>query len=348
MTKTPARPRSPLAVLRTSLIASIAAIALLFVVTAGALADTVNITDNAGVLNQSQVRSAASNLPYPVDIYTISNFNGSDSSFDRTVRSKIDRNNKIVIAINPAGRHVAIAGGKDVNLGTSDYSRARTAFTDTMKQNSSNYTGATVNALNSLNNSISSRGGNNSSPIPGFSSGGGGFPWTTCCCTVLLILGAVAVFGAFFNRRRTGSWNNFSGWGRRQNVPPYDPNQPYNQYNQPYGPGYPQQNQGMNPWAAGGLGAAAGGLIGYELGKNQGENQGGNQGGGGASGNWDSGNSGDGGGASGNWDSGNSGGSGGGSDWGGGSSGGWGGDSGGGGWGGDSGGGGGGGDSGGW
>ena len=51
--------------------------------------------------------------------------------------------------------------------------------------------------------------------------------------------------------------------------------QPYNQGYPPdyygqgyppgyYGPGYPQR-QGMNPWAAGGLGAAAGGLIGYEL-----------------------------------------------------------------------------------
>jgi hypothetical protein len=34
-----------------------------------------------------------------------------------------------------------------------------------------------------------------------------------------------------------------------------------------YGPGYPPPQTGMNPWAAGGLGAVGGGLLGYELGR---------------------------------------------------------------------------------
>ena len=58
------------------LIATLAALCLLLVTTMGALANTVNIFDKAGVLNTSQVQSEAANLPYPVNIYTM-NANGS-------------------------------------------------------------------------------------------------------------------------------------------------------------------------------------------------------------------------------------------------------------------------------
>lgn len=57
--------------LMMGLIATLAALCLLFVTTIGALADTVNISDKAGVLNTSQVQSEAANLPYPVNIYTL-------------------------------------------------------------------------------------------------------------------------------------------------------------------------------------------------------------------------------------------------------------------------------------
>ena len=39
-----------------------------------------------------------------------------------------------------------------------------------------------------------------------------------------------------------------------------------------YGPGYPPQTS-MSPWAAGGLGAVGGGLLGYELGRMAGEHE---------------------------------------------------------------------------
>jgi hypothetical protein len=52
-------------------------------------------------------------------------------------------------------------------------------------------------------------------------------------------------------------------------APSYDPAG----YGRPmYGPGYPQQS-GMSPWAAGGLGAIGGGLLGYELGRMAGEHE---------------------------------------------------------------------------
>lgn len=59
-------------------------------------------------------------------------------------------------------------------------------------------------------------------------------------------------------------------YGRSSYVPGYDP-RGYNR--SMYGPsyaGYPPQ-QGISPWAAGGLGAVGGGLLGYELGRMAGE-----------------------------------------------------------------------------
>ena len=54
----------------------------------------------------------------------------------------------------------------------------------------------------------------------------------------------------------------------------YDPKDDYGRSvppNRSYdGPGYPQQ-MGMSPWAAGGLGALGGGLLGYQLGQMAGE-----------------------------------------------------------------------------
>jgi hypothetical protein len=60
------------------------------------------------------------------------------------------------------------------------------------------------------------------------------------------------------------------GYGRPGTYGPgYDPAG----YGRPmYGPGYPQQT-GMSPWAAGGLGAVGGGLLGYELGRMAGEHE---------------------------------------------------------------------------
>ena len=40
-----------------------------------------------------------------------------------------------------------------------------------------------------------------------------------------------------------------------------------------YGPGYLPPQTGMNPWAAGGLGAVGGGLLGYGLGRMAGEHE---------------------------------------------------------------------------
>ncbi|WP_207229231.1 DUF3824 domain-containing protein [Ktedonosporobacter rubrisoli] len=277
---------------KTGILATVIAFCLLLTSAISTFANTVNISDQAGVLNKSQVRNEASSLPYEVDIFTVSNFSGNNSAFDQRARSKTN-NNSIVIAINVVGSggHLAIAGGRSVPLNSSQNQSAYNAFASDFRSNH-DYTSATVAALRSLRNDLSNSGG--ILPVGG-GRGGNAFGNSALCCIGILVLAGILFF-VFIRRRRGGGGGGGFGGGlfnRRPPEPRYDPpyNQPYNQgpYPPNYGPNYPQQNQGMNPWAAGGLGAAAGGLIGYELGKQSGEregdhgnwdNQGGNFGGG--------------------------------------------------------------------
>jgi uncharacterized membrane protein YgcG len=244
------------------------ALILLSGATANVFSNTVNIYDNAGVLNQSQVRQEASSLPYPVSIYTINGFNGTNANFDAVARGKVTSGNLIVIAINTAG-HVYITGGRSVPLTTSDYQQASNTFASDMRSNGHNFTGATVGALSSLRGALGSRSsGSGAVPAPGGLFGVGN---SALCCIGLLVLAGILFF-AFMRRRARPGLGGF--FNRNRGIPPYDPNQPYGPYNQPYPPNYgPGYNQGMNPWAAGGLGAAAGGFLGYELGKEQGERE---------------------------------------------------------------------------
>jgi hypothetical protein len=246
------------------LIATFATLCLLLVTTLGTLADTVNISDKAGVLKTSQVQSEAANLSYPVNIYTMNNFTGSESAFNQeAVRTLNDAHNPrlIVIAIDTHSRFLAIVGGKDVSTSHNVYNDAVNAFTNYYKGNSGDYTGATIASLHSLQSSL---GGSTGS---GVSNTAAGFSFLPLCLVGLLVLGLIVIAGMFIMR------------SARRRIPAYPMGnqyqQPYNQGYPPnyYGPGYYQQGPGMNPWAAGGLGAAAGGLIGYELGKHEGEEQ---------------------------------------------------------------------------
>jgi hypothetical protein len=302
---------------------------LMLITVTGALANTVHVYDNAHVLNASQVQSEAASLPNPIDIYTTNTFTGSTSDFDQRTIGHITGPSLIVIAIDTVHKHLSIDGGKSVPLSTNQYNSARDAFINSFRSNN-DYTGATIAAIDSLKGSLSSSttGTGTSS-----STSAGGFFSTlfgTVCCVGLILLVIAAIIFAVFRRRRFG-------FGRQQGVPYQQPVYPYNQGYPPpqnyYGPGY-NQGQGVNPWVAGGLGAAGGGFLGYELGKEAGEReareqeQTGNVGngdfGGGSSGDFGGGSSGDfGGGSGGDFGGGSGGDFGGGSggDFGGGSSG---------------------------
>ncbi len=223
---------------------------------------TVHVNDNAGVLDQNKVQSEASSLPYSMDIYTVNTFEGSKSQFDNATRAKLGNNpNLIVMAVDTVHHHLAIVRGANVPLSSSQISSAVSTFAS--NYGNGDYTGATVATIDSLRNSLGTSVG---------PSGGGIFSGVlgTLCIVGLIILGAILLFG-FFMRRRLG----VGGFGRRPVYQqPYNQVPPFNQGYPPnyYGPGY-NQGPGMNPWAAGGLGAAAGGFLGYELGKEAGERE---------------------------------------------------------------------------
>ncbi|HEY7346954.1 MAG TPA: hypothetical protein VH599_01450 [Ktedonobacterales bacterium] len=235
-----------------ALVAVCLALCLALLSVASALADSVEIQDNAHVLNVSQVHNEASSLPYPIRIFTTS-VSESPSDADSQAHADITSARAVVVRINSTIRRLDLVWGSSVNLSDSDYTNATNAFKDQF--GNGDYTGATIALINSLKSSLTSQ---NASP-----SDQGGFfglnPFlaTLCCVGLLLVIGVV-IFGTIRRRSRSGMAPGY-------NAPMYNaPN---------YGPGYPQQGGGMNPWAAGGLGAVGGGLIGYELGKMEGERE---------------------------------------------------------------------------
>ena len=240
---------------------AIVAVFFLVLVSACGGSNAVHVYDNAGVLDQNRVQNEASSLPYSMDIYMVNTFTGTKAEFDRATLTKLGNNsNLIVMAVDTVHHHLAIVRGSNVPLSQSQIQGAVSAFSS--DYSNGGYTGATIATIDSLRNSLGS------SPWPGL--------LTALIIIGLVVLGVVMLFR--FLGRRSG------GFGRGMYQQPY--NQP--PYQQPYNPGYPPQGYppnyygppqgpGMNPWAAGGLGAAAGGFLGYELGKEAGEREAGEQ-----------------------------------------------------------------------
>lgn len=279
--------RSP----RTLLLGLLAFLCLLTLAACGG-GNAVEIYDNAGVLNHSKVQRAANDLSNPVAIYTTSSFRGNQADFRRSaVRHLNGDSDRIVIAIDTTHRYLYIARGSNVPISGSGINQAVNAFAK--NYGNGNYTAASTAAIDSLRRSTKA-----SSPASGgvFSS-----PLTLFCCIVpLLLLLFLALFGASRRNRLGGFGRNrglFGGspfWRNRRGRPDYERDGPYNQpdqynqgpyvlheqpgpYNQGREPYYGPSNQGrggMNPWAAGGLGAAAGGLAGWMLGRREGEREG--------------------------------------------------------------------------
>ncbi|HEX9133008.1 MAG TPA: serine/threonine-protein kinase [Ktedonobacteraceae bacterium] len=114
--------------------------------------NTVHIYDRAGVLQVEKVQSEAAKLPYPIDIYTVNDFSGTTTDFDQRTRSQVTTSRLMVIAIDTVHRHVYITGGPDVPLRSEQYQSAANSFVSNFQ--SGNYTGATIAAILSLQNSL--------------------------------------------------------------------------------------------------------------------------------------------------------------------------------------------------
>ena len=236
---------------------------LFFAVTYNVFANTVTITDNAGVFNSSdisQIQNEAQNILYPVRIMTTVKFNGSKTNFIQQASQFVQSDNQIVIAIDVRHHYLTIGGGSQVDFPTNSVTDAKAAFSN--RYNNGDYAGATVAALQSLSISM---GNHNAEPNAQGTSGvnNQGFPIGLLCLVGFFVLAIIVLGLVFFAKRKRNTSERFEG----PSTPYYTPSQP--SYSEDDGPiyrhevnNYPTYRQGINPLVAGGLGAAGGGLVG--------------------------------------------------------------------------------------
>ena len=245
---------------RLGLTGLLATLATVLLVATPAAAAAVNIVDDSHVLDVARVQNEAAALPDPVAIYTTTKLADDKAAFDRETQSKVSSPTIIVIAINTQARHLAIRTGTRSRVSQNAARAATDAFTSSFRANS-DYTAATIAALDSMRASIPRGGGGTSSTRTSHRTGVGTY-LSGCGC--LLLVAAVIGLVVFAVRRGRGRRAaRFGGPGG------YGPGG--------YGPGgYGQSgygSSGVNPWVAGGAGAVAGGVLGYELGRMEGEHE---------------------------------------------------------------------------
>lgn len=247
--------------------APIAALATLFALAIPAWASTVQIQDDAHVLNATTVQNDAASLPVPVYIWSTTQDANSTTAFDTDVQNKVSTNFPIVIGINTASHHMAVRIGSAARLSQSAAnaasSTANSAFDGSMRGNH-DYTTATVAAIDNLRGSLTSanRGRTTTTSTATRSAGGG------ILMIVLLVVGLIVVVAVIGGLRR--AFRPSSGPTMVAGPPPMAPYPGYGPQYPTYGPQY---QSGMSPGGAGMLGAVGGGLLGYELGKMAGERE---------------------------------------------------------------------------
>jgi hypothetical protein len=236
---------------------------------APAWASTVQIQDDAHVLNATVVQNEAATLPVGVYIWATTQDAASKSTFDTDVRNKVSATFPIVLGINTQSRHETLQIGSQAgisrNAALAAEANANSAFVTTM-QSGRDYTSAVTAALDNLRTTLTAahRGRAPAQRVVTHSVGIGLLP-------ILLVLGAIVAVVVLLRRRiRSGFGRSMTGpiAGPMTGGPP--PMSSYPDYGPAYGPPY---RSGMGPGAAGAIGAVGGGLLGYELGKMQGEEQ---------------------------------------------------------------------------
>jgi hypothetical protein len=172
--------------------APLAALVTMLVVAAPAWASTVQVQDDARVLNTTTVQRDAATLSVGVYIWTTTQDAASKPAFNTDVRNKINATFPVVIGVNTEVRHESIQIGPGAGLSqsaaVSAASSANKAFVAAMR-NSNDYTAAVTSALDSLRASLAadSRDKGLTRSAPAQSSGWGVFP------IVLLVIGVIVV-----------------------------------------------------------------------------------------------------------------------------------------------------------
>lgn len=254
------------------LVAPIAALVAVLVMAAPAWAGTVQIQDDAQVLNATVVQNDAATLPVGVYIWATTQDAESKSVFDTDVRDKVSATFPVVIGINTRSHHESIQLGSHAGLSQraapAAASSADGAFLSAI-QSSHDYTKAVTAALDSLRNgfAVAHRGGAPARRVPAQHAGIG----PSLLLVIVLIVGVTAAVVIMAVRRRRSRFG--PGPSPVAGSPPLGPYPDYGpSYGEPPygGPGY---RPGMGAETAGAIGAVGGGLLGYELGKMHGEEQ---------------------------------------------------------------------------
>jgi hypothetical protein len=254
------------------LVAPIVALVATLVMAAPAWAGTVQIQDDAHVLNATVVQDDAATLPVGVYIWATTQDADSKSIFDTDVRNKVNTTFPIVIGINTQSHHESIQVGSQAGLSRraalAAESSANGAFLSTI-HSSHDYTKAVTAALDNLRNgfAVAHRGGAPVQRVPTQHAGFG----VGLLLFIVLIVGVIAAVVIMARRRRRSGFgagpSTVAGRPPMGTYPDYGPSYGGPPYG---GPGY---RSGMGAGTAGAIGAVGGGLLGYELGKMHGEEQ---------------------------------------------------------------------------
>ncbi len=255
----------------------IAALVAVLGMAAPAWAGTVQIQDDAHVLNATLVQNDAATLPVGVYIWATTQDADSKSVFDTDVKNKVNTTFPVVIGINTQSHHESIQVGSQSGLSQrtalAAASSASGAFLSTI-HSSHDYTRAVTAALDNLRKgfAVEHRGGAPVRRVPVQHAGFG----VGLLLFMLLMVGVIAaVVIMALRRRRSGFGAGPSTVADRPPMgtyPDYGPSYGGPSYGgPPYGgSGY---RSGMGAGTAGAIGAVGGGLLGYELGKMHGEEQ---------------------------------------------------------------------------
>jgi hypothetical protein len=183
---------------------------------APAAAAAVNINDASHVLDVTQVQNEAATLPDPVDIYTTTKFANDNAAFDRETQSKAAAATVIVIAINTQSHHLAIRTGSRSRVTQNAAQAATQAFTSTFRSGS-DYTAATIAALQSMRTAIGSAGAPGKATKPANQSGVPNFLSNLLCLLLVGVVVALIVAAVRRSRGRTrravGDDQGPSGYG---------------------------------------------------------------------------------------------------------------------------------------
>jgi hypothetical protein len=265
--------RSRAARLTGAAVSAATVLATLVLAAAPAEAAAVSVHDDSHVLDVTRVQNAAATLPDPVEIYTTTKDADDKAAFDRETQSKVTSPTVVVIAVNTQSHHLAIRTGTRSRVTQQAAATATQAFIDSY-HGSRDYTAATVAALDSIRAGIQAvaPGRNTTSRrTTSHSATGASIGGVICLLAVAGVVIALLARRRGRLRRPSGPIGGFGAMDDGFGSPGYSPPPGYGPGYQPgyqpgYGPGYGQPGRhGVSPWVAGGVGAAAGGLLGYEL-----------------------------------------------------------------------------------